>query len=170
MICLRKARLSDAPEIVRIRSIVWNETYQGIYPEEMLKNYDLKESCERFASRIADPAHHVYLFFDGDSCVGYFAFGPSNFGPYKDFDLCLNNLYLRREYNGLGLGRQAFQVIYDHCREKHIDKFFCGCNLHNENAVAFYRHMGGIQGDEPVLHDQPYDDIIHFEFYTGVEI
>ncbi len=170
MITCRKAAPSDAPLIARVRKIVWQETYRGIYPDAMLDGDDLEEATTRFAARIADTAHHVYLYFDGEVCAGYFAFGPSNFGPYKDFGLCLNNLYLRREYKGMGLGKQAFHVIFAHCQENRIDKFFCGCNLHNQNAVAFYRHMGGAQGDAPVLHDQPYDDIIHFEFYTGVEI
>ncbi len=170
MITIRKACLDDAARIVQLRSLIWQETYQGIYPDEMLYGADLKADEKKFAARIADPAHQLYLYCDGEECIGYFAIGPSNYGPYKDFDLCLNNLYIRKEYKGCGLGRRAFEVICDYCRANGISKFFCGCNFHNRNAVEFYRHMGGIQGDIPVFHENKYDDILHFEFTTGVEI
>ncbi len=170
MITVRKATIGDEKEIVRLRGIIWRETYTGIYPEEVLNDPDHEASIARFAARIGDPAHQIFLYCDGEEYIGYFAIGPSNFGPYRDFDLCLNNLYLRKEYKGLGLGRRAFEWIQRYCKEQGISKFFCGCNLHNHNAVAFYRHMGGIQGDEAQYHENKADDIIHFEFYTGETI
>ncbi len=170
MIELRKAREEDAGTIVQTRSAIWLETYRGIYPDEMLYHADLDAAKARFAARIADPAHHIWLYYDAEICIGYFAVGPSNFGPYKDFGLCLNNLYVRRAYQGLGLGRRAFSVVWDYCRKQGISKFFCGCNVHNTHAVEFYRHMGGIQGDEATYHENKADDIIHFEFYTGEHI
>ncbi len=163
----RKATVGDAELIVRVRSIIWRETYRGIYPDEMLESYDLAASEARFAARILDPSHEIFLYFDGEDCIGYFAIGPSNFGSYKDFDLCLNNLYLRKEYKGLGLGKRAFQTVWDSCKARGISKFFCGCNYHNKPAMAFYAHMGGILGDTPVLHENKTDDIVHFEFYLG---
>ncbi len=166
-IACRKAIAADAQTIVRVRSIIWKETYQGIYSDDILENYDLASSEARFAARIADPAHNIYLYFDGEDCIGYFATGPSNFGSYKDFDLCLNNLYICKEYKGKGLGRRAFTVIAEDCKTRGIDKFFCGCNYHNTPAMAFYAHMGGKMGDTPQFHDNKADDIVHFEFNIG---
>ncbi len=166
-ITCRKARPGDASIIVRTRSLIWKETYRDIYPDEMLENYDLTASEARFAARIADSAHQIWLYFSGVECIGYFAIGPSNFGPYKDFDLCLNNLYLRKEYKGRGLGRRAYAIIADECARRGVDRFFCGCNYHNTPAMAFYAHMGGVQGDEVVFHESKADDIIHFEFNIG---
>ncbi len=168
MIIVKRANVTDAETIVQVRSAVWQEVYQGIFPDEMLYGYDLNASQARFAERIADPRHMVYLFCREDVCIGYFTFGPGNFGPYKDFDLCLNNLYIRQEYTGLGLGRKAFEIIRDYCTEHGISKFYCGCNLHNPKAIGFYRHMGGIEGEVSGFHDNKADDIVHFEFYTEV--
>lgn len=167
MVKLRKAAPEDAYLLAWTRHIVWQETYRGIYPDKMLDEYDVSAYARRDRERIENPEHHYYLFLDGEDCIGYFSFGPYNFGSYKDFELCLNNLYIRNGYKGMGLGRQAFGVIRQYCREQGIPKFFCGCNAHNAPAIAFYRHMGGIQGDNPEAHENKSDDIIHFEFYLG---
>ncbi len=168
MIACKKAEVSDARLLAATRQIVWQETYRGIYPDEMLDGYDLDFYTQRDAKRIADPSHHFYLYLLGEECVGYFSYGPSNFGPYKDFDLCLNNLYIREAYKGRGLGRMAFDHIRSFCREQGIEKFFCGCNYHNTPVMNFYAHMGGICADEVVFHSSKADDIVHFEFTTGV--
>ena len=162
-----KASEKDANLLANTRRVVWEETYRGIYSDEMLDGYDVESYAVRDAGRMADPRHHYYLFLDEAECVGYFSFGPYNYGVYKDFDLCLNNLYIRKEYKGRGLGKQAFAVIREYCRNRKISKFFCGCNANNAPAVAFYKHMGGIQGDEPLTRVPKQDQIIHFEFYLG---
>ncbi len=168
MIELRKAAVEDAYLLASTRHIVWQETYRGIYPDEMLDHYDLESRAQQDAQRISDPRHHYYLFLDEKECVGYFSYGPYNYGCYKDFNLCLNNLYIRKEYKGHGLGRKAFENLQSFCQKHGIIKFFCGCNVHNHAAAAFYLHMGGIQGDTPEFHSHKADDIIHFEFYLGV--
>ncbi len=170
MIECRIATTADAVLLARTRRIVWHETYRGIYPDVMLDEYDIPTYAARDAARIADPRHHYYLWIADEECVGYFSFGPSNYGSYKDFEFCLNNLYIRKDYKGRGLGKQAFACIHCYCHEQKIQKFFCGCNVHNLPACGFYRHMGGVQGDEPVFHENKSDDIIHFEFYTGEHI
>lgn len=167
MITLRKASPADARLLAETRRVVWEVTYRGIYSDEMLDGYDVDTFAARDAGRMADPRHHYYLFLDGAECAGYFSFGPYNFGTYKDFDLCLNNLYIRKEYKGRGLGKQAFAVVREHCLEQGIRKFFCGCNANNGPAIAFYKHIGGVQGDMPRMDVPKEDQIIHFEFHIG---
>ena len=167
MVELRRATPEDAALLAQTRQIVWKETYRGIYPDEMLDEYDPAFYTARDRERIETPGHSYYLFLYGETCVGYFSFGPYNFGAYKDFDLCLNNLYIRREYKGQGLGKWALDVVRAFCREQGIGKFFCGCNVHNHPARAFYVHMGGVQGDTPERHENKSDDIVHYEFYLG---
>ena len=163
MIELRRATAEDAGLLARTRRIVWEETYRGIYPDSMLDDYDVQAYTLRDRKRIEDPEHHFYLFFDDGVCIGYFSFGPYNHGIYKDFDLCLNNLYILRQYKGRGLGSVAFEVLRRYCAERGIRKFFCGCHVRNLPARSFYEHMGGIPGDAPVP-----DDIIHYEFCAEV--
>lgn len=166
-ISLHLATPEDACVLAITKKTVWEQTYRGIYPDEMLDNFDLEFYTQLERQRMESPEHRYYLYTDGDRCAGYFSFGPYNFGEYKDFDLCLNNLYICNGYKGIGLGKQAFAVVEEHCRNVGISKFFCGCNIHNLPARAFYLHMGGKVGIISGGHENLADDIMHFEFYIG---
>lgn len=167
MIDCRPASSDDARILAQTRQRVWQETYRGIYPDSMLDDYDINYYENRDRAKILDANHHYYLYFDAEQCVGYFSFGPYNYGTYRDFQLCLNNLYITKSYRGCGLGKHAFSVIQMFCQKHHIKKFFCGCNANNLPAIEFYRHMGGVQGDDALPHVPKADQIIHFEFYIG---
>lgn len=167
MIELKKASVADADLIAETRRIVWQETYQGIYPDHMWEDYDLQTYAAHDAQRICEPGENYYVYLDENRCVGYFSFGPYHHGSYKDFRVCLNHLYIRKSHRGRGLGKLAFSTIQRFCAQQGIDKFFCGCNANNLPAMAFYRHMGGVEGDEPRTDVPKMDQIVHFEFYLG---
>ena len=131
-----------------------------------MKDPDLSTTAARDAARIADPANAVFLAMDGAECVGYFTYGPYTYGRYKDFTLCLNSLYFLPGYRRMGLGRRAFAQLTEFCRERGIQKFFCGCNCHNLPAQAFYRAMGGVVGAVHGGHADRAEDQMYFEFQT----
>ena len=157
----------DAPVIAATRQIVWDQTYRGIYPDETIDNYNLEFYTSRDRQRMEEPDQHYYLFMDQNRCVGYFSFGPYHYGSYKDFQVCLNNLYILEACKGMGLGKQAFAILREYCQNHGIGKFFCGCNANNHPAIGFYRHMGGVAGDEANVTLPKADQIIHFEFHIG---
>lgn len=129
-----------------------------------MNDYDPERYALHDRERIGQPDENYYLFLNEDECVGYFSFGPYHHGTYKDFALCLNHLYIRKHFRKKGLGGIAFSVVHEYCRQRGIEKFFCGCNANNLPAIAFYTHMGGIAGDSPRLDVPKTDQIIHFEF------
>ena len=165
MIKLVKASAADAPVIAATRQLVWDQTYRGIYPDETIDSYDLAFYTDRDRRRMEEPDQHYYLFMDENRCVGYFSYGPYHYGQYKDFQVCLNNLYILDGFKGCGLGKQALSILREYCRNLGLDKFFCGCNANNHPAINFYRHMGGIAGDEARTDVPKQDQIIHFEFF-----
>ncbi len=170
MIEYKIATPADAQLMAIIRWQSWQETYPGIYPEEMLTNYDVPAVMERFAARLENPSYRGILLLCDGQMGGYAFVGPGNFGPYKDFDLCLNNLYILKKYQRKGMGRLAFSAIAQYCSQRGIAKFYCGCNANNPNAIAFYRAMGGSQADEALPDVPKYDQIVHFEFNLGESI
>ena len=167
MAVFRKADSSDAQIMAETRQKAWNAVYRGIYPDEMIDNYDLEFHAARDRKRISDPDTAVWLVMDGSSCVGYLCVGPCGFGRYKDFDFCLNSLYHLPGYQRAGLGRRAFELTCAECLRRGYDKFFCACNFHNHLARAFYEHMGGIIGKESTGHDNMAEDMIFYEFSLG---
>ena len=143
--------------ISELRHEIWNTTYRGIYSDERIDNYDYEEHRQRDLKRIGDSSYQVYLIFDGDEPIGYFYFMTGE-------TVYIQSLYIKREYQRRGIGKQAFELIRELCRAHGFDKFTCNCNSHNFSAQDFYRSMGGtvIKRDEG--HVDKYDDQITFEF------
>lgn len=158
------AEQEDAPMLARTRQKVWNATYRGIYPDEMIDQYDLALFTERDRKRISNPGNKVWLAMDEGSCVGYLVVGSCGFGSYKDFDFCLNSLYLLPPYQKIGLGKRAFELTVAECCRRGFDSFFCSCNPHNHNAMGFYAHMGGVLGKLVLDHENRAEDMAYFEF------
>ena len=168
-IVFQKAVLTDAPILTETRRRVWDATYRGIYPDEMIDDYDYSRHGARDLARIADPENIVWLAMDGENCVGYLYVGPPGYGAYKDFAFCLNSLYFLPGYQQIGLGRRAFALVTEECRRRGYEKFFCGCNTHNQNARGFYEHMGGVLGRESSGHENRAEDCVYYEFFLNTK-
>lgn len=155
---------ADAPVLTQTRRKAWESTYRGIYPDEMIDQFDFAYYLAKDEKRIADPDQLVFLLMDAERCGGYLCMGPPAYGPYKDFRFCLNALYLLPAYQGLGYGRQAFALAAEECRRRGMQKFFCGCNAHNLKARSFYGHMGGHLGRARLGHKNRAMDQVYYEF------
>ncbi len=168
-IIFRRAGTADAALLSRTRQKAWAATYRGIYPDEWIDNYDFAAQQARERARLEDPEYHAYAAMDMDKavCAGYFSYGPPLHGAYKDFALCLNSLYFLPEYQRRGLGSRVFALLRQRARENGLDRFFCGCNLHNRPARRFYEAMGGRIGRTDGGHPNRAEDQVYFEFYLG---
>lgn len=166
MIYFKKATYDDLPMLAATRQKVWATTYRGIYPDAMIDNFDTQWHIARDQRRMEDPKQEFFLVMDDENCVGYFYYGTPHVA-YKDFEFCLNSLYFIEEYRGKGLGTKVFEQVRKVCKERGIDKFFNGCNIHNLPAQAFYRKMGGIVGLIDDGHTNKAEDQMYFEYYLG---
>lgn len=150
----------DGAKIIsELRHEIWRTTYCGIYSDERIDNYDYEEHRQRDLRRIRDSSCCVYLIVKDGEPIGYLYFSTAG-------TVYIQSLYIRREYQRQGIGKQAFAFIVEYCRAHGSDKFTCNCNSHNYPAQDFYRSMGGtvIRRDEG--HNDKYDDQITFEFYV----
>ena len=154
----------------RTRQKAWDACYRGIYPDARIDQYDFAAHEKRDLARILSAEQQVFLMMDGAACAGYFYYGPPEHGAYRGFSLCLNALYILPAYQHQGLGRRVFRQLMDVCRERGLEGFFCGCNLHNLPARRFYEAMGGRAGQISAGHACRADDQIYYEFYTGEAI
>lgn len=169
-ILIRRAAVTDAELIAATRRSAWDATYRGIYPDAWIDEYDLTVQTQRERKRLEQPDYSAFLAFDGDQCAGYFSYGTSAHGTYKDFSFCLNSLYLLPPYQRLGLGRRIFTLVRQAALAQGFDSFFCGCNVHNLPAQHFYEKMGGQVGKIDSGHKKPAEDQMYFEFYTGEKL
>ena len=59
MVEFQLAQVSDAPILAATRQKVWDATYRGIYPDEMIDQYDMALFTAKDRTRISDPENKV---------------------------------------------------------------------------------------------------------------
>lgn len=150
-------RESDAGILGRLRQKAWSATYRGIYPDEMIDQFDYPWHKERDTLRIRSPQYENYFIQVCGQNVGYLTLK-------KDKVLILYSLYLLPEAQGQGIGRQAFSFVSRYCDKCDSHGFCCHCQPDNTNAMGFYRHMGGriIARDEE--NEQRWQNTVVFYF------
>ena len=139
---IRLSNLDDCDELSKLKQKVWNETYRGIYSDEKIDNFDYQKNSEKFAGIIMDPNVNLYVVEDNNKLVGYMDYGIP-YRPYKDYKQEIGLLYLLKEYQKKGIGKELFTLALNKIIENGYEEFFVSCNKYNMNALAFYKKMGG---------------------------
>ena len=139
---IRLATYDDCKSLSLLKREIWETTYRGIYPDEKIDNYDYTKNEEKFKSFIDNENQFLYVVTYINEIVGYIEFGEP-FRPFKDYEQEIGLFYLRKDFQGKGIGRTLFNLAYDYFKNLNISKFFISCHKFNFNARAFYEKMGG---------------------------
>ena len=96
----------------------------------------------------AEPAASVIFAFDKDKPVGFavFYFTYSTFAGLPG--LYLEDLFVRPEVRGLGIGRQLLRHLAKLAKEKGCWRIEWAVLRWNETAIGFYRKLGAIPMEE----------------------
>ena len=118
----RKACIEDCYAIAQLKRIVWNTTYKGIYPDEILMKYDVEKNKKIFQKIIQNPDIDLYVAVVDKKIVGFMTCGK----PYRPF------LYFQQE------------IAKENALLNNVDiEFFVSVNKYNYAAQEFYIAMGG---------------------------
>ena len=139
---IRLATESDCEKLSKLKHDVWNETYRGIYSDEKIDNFDYEKNKNKFLNLVANPEIELYVVEDEGLLVGYMDYGIP-LRPYKDYEQEIGLLYLLKDYQRKGIGKELFELAYNKIKEKGFRDFFVCCNKYNTNAHKFYEKMGG---------------------------
>ena len=140
---IRLATKNDLDELVELKRKVWNETYRGIYSDEMIDNFDYQKHYEKFLNIFNNQDVEIYVVEANNKLVGYMECGIP-LRPYKDYQQEIGLLYLLKEYQGKGIGRELFNFGFNKIKEHGCNEFFISCNKYNTKAQGFYEKMGGV--------------------------
>lgn len=140
---VRLAKLNDCEELSKLKQKVWQETYRGIYSDSKIDNYDYEENKNKFINIINNPDIFLYVVEDNSKLVGYMDCGIP-LRPYKDYEQEIGLLYLLKDYQRKGIGKELFNIGYNKIKENGYNEFFISCNKYNVNAQEFYKKMGGV--------------------------
>ncbi len=139
---IRLAEEKDCKELAKVKRAAWETTYRGIYPDNILDDYNFETQEEKFRNIIKSDTLNVYVVVDQDKIVGYMSEGVP-VRPYGDYEQSIGIFYLLKDYQGKGLGKELFNIAYKSIKEKGYKRFFISCNKYNLNAQKFYEKMGG---------------------------
>ena len=150
---IREATVADAPGIGKVQVDTWRTTYAGIVPEaelEALSYEDKQRFWERVITYPGNPTF-VYVAQDNEGQIVGFTSGGQAMKPELGYEGELYTIYVLREFQGKGAGRELFRVAVQRFMERGFRSMLLWVFVDNPSR-RFYEAMGG----QVVAHD-------HFE-------
>lgn len=139
---IRLANIDDCVELSRLKHDIWNTTYRGIYSNEKIDNYDYEKHANSFITKINNLDIKLYVVEYDGILIGYMDYGTP-LRSFGDYEQEIGLLYVKKEYQGMGIGKVLFNLAYDNIKNNGYDEFFISCNKYNVAAQKFYEKMGG---------------------------
>lgn len=153
---IRLAKESEVSEIAIVKQKCWDTTYRGIYKDELIDNFDYKNSEDTFKSIINSEDSTLYVAIVDDKIVGFLCFGTPRYA-FLDYEQELSMLYILEEYRGQGIGTMMFQLACSSIKMNGYDRFVVSANKYNEKARKFYLKMGAeLVSEDPDMEDKRY--------------
>ncbi len=161
---IRLANKEDVNNLAKLKQRVWDETYRGIYDDDIIDNFDYAKSANTFQNIIDNVSISLYVVESNHELVGYMSVGVP-IRKYADYNQEIGLLYLRKDFQHQGIGRELFNIGYDKIKNNGYDNFFISCNKYNINARLFYEKMGGklIHEDEDIGNKRYIQSKYHYD-------
>ncbi len=139
---IRKARASDAREIIEVNVNTWCTTYSGIMPEEVLKNrVDTMEENIKKCEATIEQKDNTLVAIEDEKVVGIVSYGKSKAVDEIDTGEIFS-IYVLKEYQGRHIGENLFISAEKILKEKGYTKMGLTCIVQNPSN-KFYIKMGG---------------------------
>jgi GNAT superfamily N-acetyltransferase len=142
-IVIRRAASRDAEAIARVRIDGWRTSYRGLIPAAYLDGMQVDASTALWDKVLAagpNPAS-VFVASHGDEVIG-FAAGSLLAEPKFGLNAELTAVYLRREFQRVGLGRRLIAAVVDAQRALGAAGMIVWVIAANKPARAFYEALG----------------------------
>jgi ribosomal protein S18 acetylase RimI-like enzyme len=138
---IRKAEPRDAEAIADVHYTAWWGAYSGIIPHKTLLGMLNRRGGKWWANAIRRAASILVIELGGE-VVGY-----ATLGRNRSRDLPqqgeIYELYLKPEYQGLGLGTKLFKAARDKLAAHGLKGLVIWALEDNAGAMAFYAGAGG---------------------------
>lgn len=162
MISFLPARSGDETIIAQLRQQCWAAAYRGVYPDEMIDQFDHAWHAQRDLARITSQKYDVFLIQEDAAAIGYMT-------VQRSCPPLLCSLYLLPEHQHRGIGRMAFAHMHEYCTAQSQPYFLCHCQPENRNAIAFYRRMGGTIIARDENNEEAFMNSVTFRFPVNIQ-
>ncbi|CAN0621909.1 diamine N-acetyltransferase [Burkholderia multivorans] len=148
---IRIAIPGDAVALSKLKCETFRETFLedgfniGYAPDDLAAFEAESYSAEKIMEQLADPEHRTWIAENGDGrLIGYVHVGPCHLAhpEVQEADGEVYQLYLRREAQGSGAGRDLFNLALEYLTEARSGSLWLGVWSGNDKAIAFYEKAG----------------------------
>ncbi|MBS1705662.1 MAG: GNAT family N-acetyltransferase [Armatimonadetes bacterium] len=133
----RQGSEGEAQQIADCIASGWRAGYQGILPAEVLDNLDTAKWAENIARRIGE-GREYWVACEGDAIVGMASV------LMEGTEQTLGSLYVRGEFQALGVGRMLVGVIARALAARSDEPLWVSVMTANTRGRAFYEKLGAI--------------------------
>lgn len=141
VIDIRKAEPQDAAEIAEVHLQAWRGAYSGIIPHRALNAMLGRRGSDWWANAIRRAAT-VLVVEIGGKLAGYATIGRNRARELAQQGE-IYELYLRPEYQGIGLGSRLFAAARQRLLDSGLQGMVVWALEDNSGALAFYEGAGG---------------------------
>lgn len=160
----------DAKEIAYVGVKSWYDFYQNIMPYDYLKNrmdnLDIEEVKTKEFLENSNQYTKIVCEID-NKVVGFCYYMDSDNDKYKNHGY-LQSLYLLKEYQGLGIGKQLFQKAVEGLIDKGYNKMYLECAVGND-VINFYKKYGGKVVDTTGYHINDFSIFVDIVVYDDLD-
>jgi ribosomal protein S18 acetylase RimI-like enzyme len=141
VIGVRRAEIRDAAAITAVHDTAWRFAYDGMIPGKELTRIISRRGPRWWDRAIRRGTAILVLEVGGEIC-GYATVGPNrarNLAQKGE----VYEIYLKPEYQGIGLGTRLFLAARRELGRFGFDTVVVWALADNENACRFYKNAGG---------------------------
>ena len=156
MIAWIPAQEQDTACMTALRKEIWATAYRGIYPDEAIEHFDFSAHQKRDLAKIRDKSDSVFLICAGGAPIGYLLF------QRQAAALRLHSSYVLRESAS---GHREASLCHAALVRSGTFAHRLVLQPHNENAMRFYRRMGGTIIHVDTGNANPQEDQVEFVLF-----
>lgn len=138
---IRPAQGADAAAIAHVHDAAWRNAYRGLIPGRELERMVERRGPVWWSGALRRGSRVSLLVFGGE-VVGYASSGR-NRASMLAVGGEVYELYLKPEYQGLGLGRRLFSSARGDLAARGLSGAAAWSLAGNDAACAFYARLGG---------------------------
>ena len=155
---IRKNEFKDQRQMARIKVDGWKNAYDLIISSDYLNSLNYDEQAERYESSFEEYKELVLVAVKGEEVLGYACYDTT---PNEDnFQSELVGLCIKPSEIGRGIGTSLFIETCKELRELDKNNMIVWCLSDNENAIRFYKKLGGkiVKEKQAKIGDRTYNE------------
>ena len=137
----RRAKPEDAGAISKVHEVSWKNAYAGLVPYAALARMINRRDVSWWANAIRKSTLILVIEMDNE-IVGYATLGPNRVSTFP-FEGEIYEIYLRPEYQGVGLGAKLFSDAITELKQRSYKGAVVWVLSDNYPAISFYENAGG---------------------------